>query len=144
LTEKVVKSTILINNPKLARQTKIIEQFLEQRKHNEKTGDNIILWIETLLRTPISESRKYAGWRILAPYLINVRHLSDDDAFVVIDRWLSKCNKLEELDFDVDAKINSWLNGAVSKGYLPISFDNPDKEPKTLKTENRELYDALC
>jgi len=25
------------------------------------------------------------------------------------------------------------------EGYLPISLDNPLKEPRTLKTDNREL-----
>jgi hypothetical protein len=100
LTKKVVKPTILINNPKLARQTKLIEQFLEQRKHNEKTGDNIILWIEKLLKTPIPDHRKYCIWRILAPYLINVKHLSFDEAFDIIDKWLDRCNNLEKLDFD--------------------------------------------
>jgi hypothetical protein len=28
-------------------------------------------------------------------------------------------------------------------GYLPISLDNPLKEPKTLKSDNRELYNII-
>jgi hypothetical protein len=40
-------------------------------------------------------------------------------------------------------KVNECLNGAANKGYLPISLDSPDKEPKTLKTDNRELYNIL-
>ena len=36
-----------------------------------------ILWIEKLLRNPIPDHRKYVIWRILAPYLINIRKLSD-------------------------------------------------------------------
>jgi hypothetical protein len=47
------------------------------------------------------------------------------------------------LNFDIETKINDGLNSAVDIGYLPISLDNPDKEPKTLKTYNRELYNIL-
>ncbi len=137
LTKKVVK------NSRLARQVKLLEQFIMKNRSNGRYDNNFIPWIETLLQIPIAESRKYAGWRILAPYLINVRKLSDNNAFAVIDKWLSKCNKLEELDFDVDTKVNSWLDGATNKGYYPISFDNPGKEPKTLKTENRRLYNII-
>src|SRR5262249_44738746 len=32
-----------------------------------------IWWIETLLQTPCSDHRKYCIWRILVPYLINVK-----------------------------------------------------------------------
>jgi hypothetical protein len=37
-------------------------------------------WVETLLSTPIADSRKFTIWRILAPYLINIRKLSYDEA----------------------------------------------------------------
>jgi Primase X len=114
---------------------KVIKTFL-----SENGNSSSILWIERLLQTPLLKYRKYCIWRILAPYLINVKHLSFDEAFDIIDKWLYKCNELETLDFDTDTKINDCLNGAVNIGYLPISFDNPLKEPKTLKTDNRELY----
>ena len=38
-------------------------------------------WIERLLQTPLPEHRKYCIWRILAPYFINVKHLSFDDSY---------------------------------------------------------------
>jgi hypothetical protein len=41
---------------------------------------------------------------------------------------LENCNELRELDFDLAAKINDTIDTA----YLPISFDNPAKEPRTL------------
>ena len=117
---------------------KVIKTFL-----SENGNSSSILWIERLLQTPLPKYRKYCVWRILAPYLINVKHLSFEESFDIIDKWLYKCNELEELDFDTDTKINDCLNGAVNRGYLPISFDNPLKGPKTLKTDNRELYDTL-
>lgn len=53
---------------------------------------NKIPWIESLIQTPISDSRKYCVWRILVPYLINVRKLSDEEAFSAILEWLERCN----------------------------------------------------
>jgi hypothetical protein len=89
----------------------------------------------------LSEHRKYCIWRILAPYFINVKHFSFDNSYYKICQWLDKCNELKVLDFDPETKINDNLNRATNTGYLPISLDNPLKEPKTLKTDNRELYE---
>jgi Primase X len=100
-------------------------------------------WIEQLLQTPLQEHRKYCIWRILAPYFINVKRLPFDGSYYKIYQWLNKCNELKALDFDLETKINDSLNSATNTGYLPISFDNPLKEPKTLKTDNRELYDII-
>jgi Primase X len=114
---------------------------IARRKRTTLSGS--LPWIEILLQTPLPKFRKYCIWRILAPYLINVKHLSFEESFDRIDKWLDKCNELEALDFDMDTKINDCLNSAVNKGYLPISFNNPLKEPMTLKTNNRELYDLV-
>jgi hypothetical protein len=119
----------------------VLQRFYRRRNQNKK---KFIAWIERLLKTPIPDHRKYCIWRILAPYLINVKHLSFEESFDIIDKWLDKCNEVEALDFDTDTKINDCLNSAVDIGYLPISLDNPDKEPKTLKTDNRELYNILA
>jgi hypothetical protein len=112
---------------------KVIITFL-----SENGNSSSILWIERLLQSPLPKFRKYCIWRILAPYLINVKHLSFEESFDIIDKWLDNCNEIEALDFDTHTKINDCLSGgAVNKGYLPISFDNPLKEPRTLKTDNR-------
>jgi hypothetical protein len=120
-------------------QLNVLERFYQRRNKKKK----FIPWIERLLKTPIPDHRKYCIWRIHASYLINIKHLRFEEAFDIIEKWLYKCNDLEELDFDTEMKVNDCLNGAVNKAYLPISLDNPDKEPKTLKTDNRELYDIL-
>src|SRR5215831_8027065 len=57
-------------------------------------------WIEKLLKTPLDvEGRYYCTWRILAPYLINVKGLSKSDAFDIISSWLDQCNSLRRLSF---------------------------------------------
>ncbi len=119
------------------------------QKNSRLPRKKSIDWIERLLQNPFPEHRKYYIWRILAPYFINVKHLSFDDKFLrytkvfKIYQWLERCNELKELDFDPETKINDSLNRATNTGYLPISFDNPLKEPRTLKTDNRELYDII-
>jgi len=70
----------------------------------ETTGHSVS-WIDSLLETPIEDHRKYVMWRILAPYLINVRELSKDEAFNVIRDWLNKCHQLRKLDFNPEDKI---------------------------------------
>ena len=38
-------------------------------------------WIEKLLQIPIANHRKYAIWRILIPYLFNIKNLSDNRCY---------------------------------------------------------------
>jgi hypothetical protein len=117
--------------------------YIAQQKDSRLLRKRSIDWIEQLLQTALPEHRKYCIWRILAPYLINIKHLPFNEAFDIIDKWLYKCNELKKLDFDPKTKINDCLNRATNICYLPISFDNPLKEPRTLKTDNRELYNVV-
>jgi hypothetical protein len=59
-------------------------------------------------------------WRILAPYLINVRNLSYKEAFDVISNWLDKCSKLKRLEFNAKLKIKHDLDNAIKTGYNPV------------------------
>jgi hypothetical protein len=61
------------------------------------------------------------------------KKLSYGEGFNIINEWLGECNKIVRLDFNVNSKIREGLNGALKKGYFPISFDK-------LKTECREIY----
>jgi Primase X len=97
---------------------------------------NTIKWIERgILEQPLPDHRKYIIWRILSPYLLNVKKLPKEEAYSIIKEWLDKCNKLEKLNFNPKIKIKDGLRGA-SKGYLPISMEK-------LKEENRQLYDLV-
>ena len=103
-------------------------------KNQERT--NAIKWIEKgILGQPLSDHRKYIIWRILSPYLLNVRKLPKEEAYSVMNEWLDKCDKLEKLNFNPKIKIKDGLKGA-SKGYYPISTEK-------LKEENRQLYDLI-
>ncbi len=95
---------------------------------------NNIEWIETLLKTPISDHRKYCLWRILTPYLINVKRIDKDNAYRCMEEWLNNCDELQKLQFNPKIKIKERVK--YVKNYLPIS-------KKKLKDENPELYIPL-
>jgi hypothetical protein len=49
-----------------------------KKTRHQTTNSTIIRWIENLLQTPLDDYRKYVIWRILVPYLINIRKYSTD------------------------------------------------------------------
>jgi hypothetical protein len=109
-------------------------QMTVSNKSQERT--NTIKWIEIgILEHPLSDHRKYIIWRILSPYLLNVKKLPKEEAYSVMKEWLDKCDKLEKITFNPKIKIKDGLRGA-SKGYFPISMEK-------LKEENRQLYDLI-
>jgi hypothetical protein len=105
-----------------------------RRATSSSISNSTIHWIERLLQTPLSDYRKLAIWRIFAPYLLNVRRLSSDEAHGIIREWLDKCSQLRRLDFNPSYRIKSVLNS--SKGFLPVSCEK-------LKTENVGFYNLL-
>jgi hypothetical protein len=92
---------------------------------------NTIPCIEKLLETPIEDGRKYTLWKILCPYLVNVKKLEYEQSFKILNTWLEKCNTLRELDFNPDTEIKSKLR--YVKHYNLISL-------LTLENDNRNLY----
>ena len=109
-----------------------------QKYYNNKNNSNYIPWIEQLLQTPIHECRKLAIWRILCPYLINIKKLSPIEATIIMRDWLDKCNSNSgrNLDFNPEQKIRYELKHVGN--YLPPAF-------KKLKTDREfsELYQVL-
>ena len=113
-----------------------LKKRIERRYGITFGQSNSIHWIETLLQTPIEDYRKNAIALILAPYLINIRKISYDDAFSIIREWLTKCNELRHLDSNFDYKIKNSLYTAMRKQTLPMRLD-------TLENKNRELHRLL-
>ena len=56
---------------------------------NEKSDRQInkINGLKSLLQTPIEDCRKQCLWRILCPYLINIRKLTNEDAINILNEW---------------------------------------------------------
>jgi Primase X len=128
---------------RLFRRWLINEKLEHRRQLNSKrahahstTNSNKISWIEKLLQTPLDDYRKFVAWRILAPYLMNIRKCSIDEAYDTIRNWLDRCRNLRQLDFNSIYMIKHDINSARRGGYLPISLEK-------LKTENPYLYNVL-
>lgn len=112
----------------------------QQRKREYSTttriGPGTILWIEKLLTMSIADYRKYCIWRILVPYLINVRKLQDEEASHIIKEWLEKCNSVKRISFDETSRIRYNIQSVRKKGFYPIGWNQ-------LKTDNDGLYNLL-
>ena len=99
------------------------------------SGSKPLMWIEKLLQqTPIANGRKYCIWRILVPYLINRKHVSQEDCIHLVTNWLHQCSDLKRLNFNASQKINDAIKRVGT--YGPV---HPDK----LNQEYPELYDLI-
>ena len=103
----------------------------------QTTNSTKVRWIEKLLETPVDDYRKFAVWRILAPYLINIRKYSQKRLYNIIQNWLNRCSPRRRLDFSPNYMIKYDINTAKRSGYLPISLEK-------LKIENSYLYNVLA
>ena len=107
-----------------------------QTESNYASRGSTIPWIEKLLETPIDDYRKNAVSLILAPYLINIKKVSYDDALNIINNWLMECGKSRQLDQNFDYTVRYALKYSAKNGHKPIKYD-------TLKLKNTALYDLL-
>ncbi|MGH9982333.1 MAG: DNA primase noncatalytic subunit PriX [Nitrososphaeraceae archaeon] len=91
---------------------------------NKNTG-RYYNWTEVLWNTGVSDCRKRIIWLILTPYAINVKKMSNKEAFTWIKQWTDRCNSIAEFDpnYNIDEKIDYYLNVAMDTGYVPPSFE---------------------
>jgi Primase X len=106
------------------------------RRYTNNNDNNIILWIEKLLNTPIADFRKNSVSLILAPYLVNIKELSYQESFDILVGWLHKCDSIKNLDFNPQYLVKTALNTAIQKNIPPM-------KQTTLKNKNLELYHIL-
>ena len=115
---------------------KYIELLKSQKRGKSQNitnsnSSNHIGWIERLLQTPLADHRKYCIWRIMIPYLLNIRKLSDEDTTNIVINWLKECDQVKRLNFNYVQRIREGIEGAA-EGYLPINREK-------LSEENPEL-----
>ena len=87
-----------------------------------------------MLQTPIDDYRKNCLWRILCPYLLNIRKLSKEEATVILKAGSAKCDKIRRLDFNPQREVSSRLR---SVGPFPPS------SKETTKKEQPDFYNLL-
>ena len=88
----------------------------------------------------LKDYRKSAISLILAPYFVNVQHLSDADSFDRIREWTLRCNEVKKLEPSAgyfDELINKSIKRVRDTGIKPLKFED------TLRYKNTELYDIL-
>jgi hypothetical protein len=122
-------------------------QFYRKKKYGfwPRIG-SIHRWIETVHDIPISDCRKRILWLILAPYAINVRKMTSENAFIWIKQWADKCNEKYPFEpyYNIDQKIDYYITLAEGNGHKPIGLDKVHSDELRLRVEgNISLWEFL-
>lgn len=97
---------------KLLKDSKTKKRYLKSRTE--------ISWIDNSLTIPLDDFRYFCLWRILIPYLVNVKGIDDLKEIIdILSPWLDKCNSLRRLSFDPLTKIRTILKNTGN--YRPLT-----------------------
>ena len=86
-------------------------------------------YVEEVLTRPVSDGRHRLVWLVLAPYLVNVKKVDDDEAIETIRAFVSVAGETRDLKRFVEYNVRR----ARRNGLLPPTLT-------TLKTEHPDLY----
>jgi len=104
-------------------------QFVPQQK--ARTGKGY-LYVEDLLNHPVSDGRHRLIWLVLAPYLVNVRKVEDEEAIEKIRAFVEAAGVTSGLKRFAEYNVRR----ARRNGLLPPTLT-------TLKTEHPDIYALL-
>lgn len=79
-------------------------------------------WIDRLMKTPIPDVRHRTVNLILAPYLVNTRGMSVDDAVKVIDEYVARCKRINPDTNVNETYIRYQCNYAKRRGLKPLTY----------------------
>jgi len=106
-----------------------VVQFVPAPK--PKTGKGY-LYVEDLLKHPVSDGRHRLVWMVLAPYLVNVKKVEDEEAIEKIRAFVAAAGETSAMKRFVEYNVRR----ARRNGLLPPTFS-------TLKTEHPDIYGLL-
>jgi hypothetical protein len=112
---------------KIEERIRLNSKMARAQAHVQTINSNTIWWIEKLLQTPIDDYRKFTVWRIMIPYLINIRRLARDE--VVISRNIHAVKKDGYLPIGL---FEDMLRKMDAKKYANISIEHVGFRLKTL------------
>ena len=119
---------------------------VRERKHRSarlQGKGSSLSWIEQLLQRPVKDGRHRLLWHVLAPYLINVRKLSADQAERVLQEYFDKCNavrRLEPSSHSFKRLIRYYLRVAEKDGYPPWRLETIERlDPQLAQTVKEVL-----
>jgi Primase X len=87
------------------------------------------LYVEHLLAHPVADGRHRLTWLVLAPYLVNVKKLDDEQAIERIRAFVAAAGETSAMRRFIEYNVRR----ARRNGLLPPTFS-------TLKTEHPDLY----
>jgi hypothetical protein len=90
------------------------------------------LYVEDLLAHPTSDGRHRLTWLVLAPYLVNVKKLDDEQAIEKIRAFVAAAGETSAMRRFIEYNVRR----ARRNGLLPPTFS-------TLKTEHPDIYYLL-
>ena len=89
-------------------------------------------YAEDLLKHPVSDGRHRLVWLVLAPYLVNVKKLEDEEAIERIRAFVAAAGETSEMKRFVEYNVRR----ARRNGLLPPRFSN-------LRVEHPDIYGLL-
>lgn len=99
----------------------------------QKTGTGRgYLYVDHLLKHPVADGRHRLTWLVLAPYLVNVKKLADDEAIDAIRGFVSVAGETRDMRRFIEYNVRR----ARRNGLLPPTLS-------TLKNEHPDLYSLL-
>ena len=91
---------------------------------------NQIKWIERLMENPVDDGRHRLLWLVIAPYLVNVKKLSLDEAYEEAKRYFEECDRVKRLRGRFDHRIRYYLQYAARKNLRPLSLRSLREKPE--------------
>lgn len=108
-----------------------------EKSKSSVNGKNHYSWIEMLLDIPMPDARHRIIGYLLAPYLINVRHLDVNTAIRIIEDWVERSEQVYEPAWgNVKAFVRRECQKAYETGKMP-------KDLNRIRKENEQLYNLL-
>jgi len=118
---------------------------VRERKHRSARPQgkgSSLSWIEQLLQHPVEDGRHRLLWHVLAPYLINVKKLSPDQAEKVLQEYFEKCNAVRSLEpssYSFKRLIRYYLKSAEKHGYPPWRLETIERQDPQLAQTVKEV-----
>ncbi|MEM4099045.1 MAG: DNA primase noncatalytic subunit PriX [Candidatus Micrarchaeaceae archaeon] len=79
-------------------------------------------WIERLLNTPLPDFRHRIVNIVLAPYLVNVKRLSEEQAAEIISKYIERCKELNPNTNITESYIKYQCSYSKKRGLKPLSL----------------------
>lgn len=96
------------------------QEYAAHEPSSTRTGS--FAWVERLLAAPIPDIRHRAVYKILAPYLVNVKGLPEEEASAVIINYIERCKELDPNTRITPEYIKYQCRYARERGLRPLSL----------------------